>query len=100
MSDTRLTWLAFNLCFSLRANSQKYISELRRRCLQKNSDCPGQQQINRSKIREKQKQKNCFQDDFDRLLIALGLPQERQSELEEEGGEEEIKIIGKIHELL
>ena len=41
---------------------------------------------------------NLCQEDFDRLLIEIGLPQEKQPELEEE--EEEIKIIGKIHEML
>ena len=39
------------------------------------------------------------QEDFDRLLIEIGLPLEKQPELEEEE-EEEIKIIGKIHEML
>ena len=40
-----------------------------------------------------------MQEDFDRLLIAIGLPAEREPELEEKE-EEEIKIIGKIHEML
>ena len=48
---------------------------------------------------QSQKKRDNLQEDFDRLLIAIGLPAEREPELEEKE-EEEIKIIGKIHEML
>ena len=74
-------------------------------CRQNNND---KESYNRSqedfdndkdKYNDKYKYKyNICQEDFDRLLIAIGLPPEKQPELEQE--EEEIKIIGKIHEML